>query len=94
MVVLSLSSVPEATGSRVHDMKNMHMLLPCSRPIFCFRSFSFLLVSSVFFLIAFLLLLLVPVLFLFYIIIATWFFCTCKFHVDFVSIVRNGLCDN
>ena len=34
MVVLSLSSVPEATGSRVHDIKNMHTLLPCSRPIF------------------------------------------------------------
>ena len=33
VVVLSLSSVPEATGSHVHD-KNMHTLLVCSRPIF------------------------------------------------------------
>ena len=44
MVVLSLSSVPEATGCcRVHAQYSF------------FRSFSFLLVSSVFFLIAFLL---------------------------------------
>ena len=28
MVVLSLSLVPEATGSRVHDIKNMHMFTP------------------------------------------------------------------
>ena len=35
VVVLSLSSVPEATGSHVHD-KNMHThtLLACSGPIF------------------------------------------------------------
>ena len=35
MVVLSLSSVPEATGSHIHD-KNMHTLLGCSGPIFFF----------------------------------------------------------
>ena len=35
MVVLSLSSVPEATGSHIHD-KNMHTLLGCSGPIFIF----------------------------------------------------------
>ena len=56
MVGLSLSSVPEATGSRVHDIKNMHMLLPCSRPIFflpiILYPFSG---ASVFFLVAFLL---------------------------------------
>ena len=72
MVVLSLSSVPEATGSRVHDIKNMHMLLPCSRPIFFLPII--LLVSSVFFMIAFLLSFasasIVSVL-------VTWFFCTC-----------------
>ena len=33
MVVLSLSSVPEATCSHVHD-KNMHTLLASSGPIF------------------------------------------------------------
>ena len=33
MVVLSLSSVPEATGSHVHD-KNMPTLLGCSGQIF------------------------------------------------------------
>ena len=33
MVVLSLSSVPEETSSRVYD-KNMHTLLACSGPIF------------------------------------------------------------
>ena len=56
VVVLSLSSVPEATGSCVHDVKNMHMLLPCSRPIFflpiILYPFSG---ASVFFLVAFLL---------------------------------------
>ena len=35
MVVLSLSSVPEATGSHIHD-KNMHPLLGCSGQIFFF----------------------------------------------------------
>ena len=33
MVVLCLSSVPEATGSHVHD-NNMHTLLGCLGPIF------------------------------------------------------------
>ena len=33
VVVLSLSSVPEATGSHVHN-KNMHTLPACSGPIF------------------------------------------------------------
>ena len=35
MVVLSLSSEPEATGSHIHN-KNMHTLLGCSGPIFFF----------------------------------------------------------
>ena len=54
MVVLSLSSVPEATCSHVHD-KNMHMLLACSRTIFFLPIilFSFSLICI--FLIAFLL---------------------------------------
>ena len=57
MVVLSLSSVPEATGPRVHDIKNMHMLLPCSRPIFFLSiilfSFSLFCIFSDSFLISF-----------------------------------------
>ena len=88
MVVLSLSLVPEATGSRVHDIKNMHICCCHVHAQYSFfRSFSFLLVSSVFFMIAFLLSLasasIVSVLY-----IVTWFFCmyVCKFHVDFVSI--------
>ena len=54
MVVLSLSSVLEATGSHVHD-KNMHTLLACSGPIFFLPIilFSFSLICI--FLIAFLL---------------------------------------
>ena len=40
MVVLSLSFVPEETGSHVYD-KNMHTLVACSGPIYSFfQSFS------------------------------------------------------
>ena len=51
VVVLSLSSLPEATGSHVHD-KNMHTLLGFSGPIFFFPiSLFFLSNSSAFILI-------------------------------------------
>ena len=57
MVVLSPSSVPEATltGSHVHDIRTCTCCWRVHAQYSFFRSFSFLLVSSVFFLIAFLL---------------------------------------
>ena len=54
MVVLSLSSVPEETGSHIHDLKNVYVHTRCWRvqAQYFGLQISFLVVSSEFFLIA------------------------------------------
>ena len=75
MVVLALSSVPEATGLHLHE-NNMYTLLACSRPIFFLSIILFSFSLFCIFLTAFLLSLAGASIVSVYIIV-TWFFCTC-----------------